>query len=82
MRNLFASSQGTPPWAVQKTEYSAPWAPTAHHERQNDVVTAVLQVVAKQKLSNNPLHSSIARPQWLSMGACGPLRAIQNVMHF
>ena len=28
MRHLFASSQGTPPWAVQKTEYSAPWAPT------------------------------------------------------
>lgn len=44
-----------------------------HHERQNEAVTTVLQVVAKQKLSNNPLHSSIARPQWLSMGACGPL---------
>ena len=28
MRHLFVSSQGTPPWTVQKTEYSAPWAPT------------------------------------------------------
>lgn len=59
------------PCKKRSIQHRGPQRP--HHERQNDAVTAVLQVVAKQKLSNNPLHSSIARPQWLSMGACGPL---------
>ena len=59
------------PCKKRSIQHRGPQRP--HHKRQNDAVTAVLQVVAKQKLSNNPLHSSIARPQWLSMGACGPL---------
>ena len=53
-----------------------------HHKRQSDAVTVVLQVVANQKRSGSPLRSSIAHPQWLSMGVCGPLRPIHNVMHF
>lgn len=53
-----------------------------HHKRQNDAATARLQVVTKQKLQRQPLRSSIARPQWLSMGACGPLRPVHNAMHF
>ena len=81
MRHLFASSQGAPPWTVQKTEYSAPWAPTAI---TNDKTTRLQQCCRSSQSRNSvtPPHSSIARPQGLSMGARGPLRPIHNVMHF
>lgn len=35
-----------------------------------------------KKRGDSHLRPSIARPQGLSMGVCGPLRPIHNVMHF
>lgn len=51
----------------------------------NDKTTRLQQCCRSPQSRNSattPLHSSIARPQWLSMGVCGPLRPIHNVMHF
>lgn len=68
------------PCKIRSIQHRGPRQP--HRKRQSDAVTAVLQVVANQKRGGSPLRSSIARPQGLSMGVCGPLRPIHNVMHF
>lgn len=68
------------PCKKRSIQHRGPQRP--HHKQHNDAVTAVLQVVATQIRGDSPLRSSIAHPQGLSMGVCGPLRPIHNVMHF
>ena len=57
------------PCKKRSIQHRGPQRP--HHNRHNDVVTAVLQAGANQKRGDSHLRPSIARPQGLSMGAAG-----------